>query len=85
VEKKFSTGFSTVFPQPRSKDHSSVIIHHSSFIMNNTERATIASIAATIGLGLWLALALSSQTAELLARCKQGPEPAACELRLLGR
>lgn len=53
--------------------------------MNNTDRATIASIAATIGLGLWLALGLSSQTSELLARCKKGPDPAACELRLLGR
>lgn len=53
--------------------------------MHNTDRATIASIAATIGLGLWLGLGLSSQTAELLAKCKQGPDPAACELRLLGR
>ena len=53
--------------------------------MNNTDRATIASIAAAIGLGLWLGLALSAQTSDLLARCKQGPDPAACELRLLGR
>jgi len=53
--------------------------------MINTDRATLLSIGATIGLGLWLALALSSQTGELLARCKQGPDPAACELRLLGR
>lgn len=53
--------------------------------MNNTNPATLASIAATIGLGLWLALGLSSQTAELMARCKHGPDPAACELRLLGR
>ena len=53
--------------------------------MNNTDRATFASIAATIGLGLWLGLALSAQTRDLMARCKQGPDPAACELRLLGR
>jgi len=53
--------------------------------MNNTNRATLASITATIGLGLWLGLGLSAQTRELLARCKQGPEPASCELRLLGR
>ena len=53
--------------------------------MNNTNRATLLSLAATIGLGLWLGLALSAQTRELLAKCKHGPEPAACELRLLGR
>ena len=53
--------------------------------MNNTDRATLASIAATIGLGLWLGLALSAQTRGLMAHCKQGPDPAACELRLLGR
>ena len=53
--------------------------------MNNTDRATLLSIAATIGLSLWLGLALSAQTRELLAKCKHGPDPAACELRLLGR
>jgi hypothetical protein len=53
--------------------------------MNNTDRVTIASIGATIGLGLWLSLALSAQTRDLMARCKQGPDPAACELRLMGR
>jgi len=53
--------------------------------MTNTNRATIASIAATIGLGLWLALGLSAQTRDLMALCKHGPDPAACELRLLGR
>ena len=53
--------------------------------MNNTDRATLASITATIGLGLWLGLALSAQTRDLMTKCKQGPDPAACELRLLGR
>jgi hypothetical protein len=53
--------------------------------MINTNHATIASIAATIGLGLGLGLALSSQTRDLMAHCKQGPDPASCELRLLGR
>jgi len=53
--------------------------------MNNTDRATFASLAATVGLGLWLGLALSAQTRDLMARCKQGPDPAACELRLMGR
>ena len=51
----------------------------------NTNRVTWASIAATIGLISWAALGLHSQTADLLAACKHGPEPAACELRLLGR
>ena len=51
----------------------------------NLQRVTLASIAATVGLIAWAAIGLQSQTAELLAACKQGSEPAACELRLLGR
>ena len=50
-----------------------------------TNRVTMASIAATLGLMAWAAIGLQSQTAELLTACRQGPEPAACELRLLGR
>ena len=50
-----------------------------------TNRVTLTSIAATLGLMAWAAIGLQSQTAELLAACKQGTEPAACELRLLGR
>ena len=50
-----------------------------------TNRVTLASIAATLGLMAWAAIGLQSQTAELLTACRQGPEPAACELRLLGR
>ena len=53
--------------------------------MNNTNRATMASIAATVGLGLWVGCMFAAQTKELLTLCKQGREPAACELRLLGR
>ena len=48
-------------------------------------RVTLASIGATLGLMAWAAIGLQSQTAELLTACRQGPEPAACELRLLGR
>jgi hypothetical protein len=48
-------------------------------------RVTLASIAATLGLMVWAAIGLQSQTSELLTACRQGPEPAACELRLLGR
>jgi hypothetical protein len=48
-------------------------------------RVTLASIGATLGLMVWACIGLQSQTAELLAACRQGPEPAACELRLLGR
>jgi hypothetical protein len=48
-------------------------------------RVTLASIAATLGLMAWAFVGLQSQTAELLTACRQGPEPAACELRLLGR
>ena len=50
-----------------------------------TNRVTLASIAATLGLMAWAFIGLQSQTAELLTACRQGPEPAACELRLLGR
>lgn len=50
-----------------------------------TNRVTLVSIAATLGLMAWAAIGLQSQTAELLTACRQGPEPAACELRLLGR
>jgi hypothetical protein len=28
---------------------------------------------------------LASETRDMLTRCKLGPEPAACKLRLLGR
>ena len=48
-------------------------------------RVTWLSISATVGLIAWAAIGLQSQTAELLTACRQGPEPAACELRLLGR
>ena len=48
-------------------------------------RVTWLSIGATLGLIAWAAIGLQSQTAELLTACRQGPEPAACELRLLGR
>ena len=51
----------------------------------NTSRVTLASIAATLGLMAWAFAGLQSQTSELLTACRQGPEPAACELRLLGR
>ena len=51
----------------------------------NLERVTMASIAATLGLMVWAAIGLQSQTAQLLTACRQGPEPVACELRLLGR
>ena len=51
----------------------------------NPNRVTLASIAATLGLVAWAAIGLQSQTAELLTACRQGAEPAACELRLLGR
>ena len=50
-----------------------------------TNRVTLASIGATLGLMAWAAIGLQSQTAELLTACRQGSEPAACELRLLGR
>ena len=46
---------------------------------------TLASITATVGLMVWAMIGLQSQTAELLTACRQGTEPAACELRLLGR
>jgi hypothetical protein len=48
-------------------------------------RTTLTSIAATLALLAWAAIGLQSQTSELLAACMQGSEPAACELRLLGR
>jgi hypothetical protein len=48
-------------------------------------RVTLASIAATLALLAWACAGLQSQTAELLTACRQGSEPAACELRLLGR
>jgi len=51
----------------------------------NPNRVTWLSIGATLGLMAWAAIGLQSQTAELLTACRQGPEPAACELRLLGR
>lgn len=50
-----------------------------------SNRVTWLSIAATLGLMVWACIGLQSQTAELLTACRQGPEPAACELRLLGR
>jgi hypothetical protein len=50
-----------------------------------TNNVKLASIGATLGLIAWAAIGLQSQTSELLAACRQGPEPAACELRLLGR
>ena len=50
-----------------------------------TNRVTLTSIGATLGLMVWAAIGLQSQTSELLTACRQGPEPAACELRLLGR
>jgi hypothetical protein len=51
----------------------------------NSQRVTLASIGATLGLMVWACIGLQSQTAELLTACRQGSEPAACELRLLGR
>jgi hypothetical protein len=48
-------------------------------------RITLTSIAATLALLAWAVIGLQSQTSELLTACRQGPEPAACELRLLGR
>ena len=51
----------------------------------NPNRVTWISISATVGLIAWAAIGLQSQTAELLTACRQWPEPAACELRLLGR
>jgi len=48
-------------------------------------RTTWLSVGATLGLMVWAFAGLQSQTAELLTACRQGPEPAACELRLLGR
>ena len=53
--------------------------------MAPSPRVTWLSIGATLGLMAWAAIGLQSQTAELVTRCKLGPEPAACELRLLGR
>ena len=50
-----------------------------------SSRVTLASIGATLGLMAWAMIGLQSQTSELLTACRQGPEPAACELRLLGR
>jgi hypothetical protein len=50
-----------------------------------SSRATLASIGATITLSLWAGWMLASETRDHLTRCKLGPEPAACELRLLGR
>ena len=51
----------------------------------NLQRVTLASIAATLGLMAWAFAGLQSQTSELLTACRQGSEPAACELRLVGR
>ena len=48
-------------------------------------RTTYLSIGATITLSLWAGWMLAAETRDLLTRCKLGPEPAACELRLLGR
>ena len=50
-----------------------------------TARATWLSIGATLTLSLWAGWMLASETRDLMSRCKLGPEPAACELRLLGR
>ena len=50
-----------------------------------SNRVTLASIGATLGLMAWACVGLQSQTSELLTACRQGPEPVACELRLLGR
>jgi hypothetical protein len=51
----------------------------------NSQRVTLASIAATLGLMAWAMIGLYTQTRHMLLECKLGPEPAACELRLLGR
>lgn len=48
-------------------------------------RTTLASIGATVTLSLWAGWMLATETRDMLTRCKLGPEPAACELRLLGR
>ena len=53
--------------------------------MHNKDRAIVALAIVAANVVAYIAVALSAQTRELLARCKQGPEPAACELRLLGR
>ena len=53
--------------------------------MAPSPRVTLASIGATITLSLWAGWMLAAETRDHLTRCKQGPEPAACELRLLGR
>jgi len=50
-----------------------------------TNNVTLASIGATVTLSLWAGWMLASETRDMLNRCKLGPEPAACELRLLGR
>ena len=50
-----------------------------------SSRVTWLSIGATLGLVTWAMIGLQSQTSKLLTACRQGAEPAACELRLLGR
>ena len=50
-----------------------------------SNRVTWLSIGATVTLSLWAGWMLASETRDLMTRCKLGPEPAACELRLLGR
>jgi hypothetical protein len=55
--------------------------------MNTTtpNRVTWASVAATVCLVFWASLGLQDQTNDLLARCSIGPDPASCQLRLMGR
>jgi hypothetical protein len=50
-----------------------------------SSRVSWLSIGATITLSLWAGWMLAAETRDHLTRCKLGPEPAACELRLLGR
>ena len=50
-----------------------------------SNRVTWLSIGATITLSLWAGWMLAAETRDHLTRCKLGPEPPACELRLLGR
>ena len=66
--------FSLAFPQ----------FFHSPRTMTSN-RVTWLSIGATVTLSLWAGWMLASETRYLVTQCKLGPEPAACELRLLGR
>jgi len=53
--------------------------------MHNNDRAVVALAIVAANVAAYIGVTLSAQTGELLARCKQGPDPASCELRLLGR